>query len=126
MLGIKKLKKKISELEYENEKIKSELRLLEIENKAIEVANRLEREKCNTRDYEIIRLKEENFKMRTKGNKLEEKLENLKSSTAECFSTSELVDILKERVGVSTLEIDVESRIRATEEGPMTILKIID
>ena len=74
----------------------------------------------------LLELVEENAKLEIKKEELEIENINLKSVTAECLSTSELVDILKQREGVSSLGIDVDSRISFTEEGPMIILKIID
>ena len=51
---------------------------------------------------------------------------NLKSVTAECLSTSELVDILKEREGVTSIQVEIDSRVKLDEEGPVTILRVID
>ncbi len=74
----------------------------------------------------LLELVEENAKLEIKKEELEIENINLKSVTAECLSTSELVDILKQREGVTTIQIENESRIKLDEEGPAIILRIID
>ena len=74
----------------------------------------------------LLELVEENAKLEIKKEELEIENINLKSVTAECLSTSELVGILKQREGVTTIQIENESRIKLDEEGPAIILRIID
>ena len=58
--------------------------------------------------------------------KLANKLLELAKENAECLSTSELVDILKEREGVTSIQVEIDSRVKLDEEGPVTILRVID
>ena len=74
----------------------------------------------------LLELAKEIAKLETKAEFLEIENINLKSATAECLSTSELVDILKEREGVTTIQVEIDSRVKLDEEGPVTILRIID
>ena len=74
----------------------------------------------------LLELVEENAKLEIKKEELEIENINLKSVTAECLSTSELVEILKEREGVTTIQVEIDSRVKLDEEGPVTILRIID
>ena len=74
----------------------------------------------------IYDLKELKSKIELKIELLEIENINLKTTPAESLSTSELVEILKEREGVSFLELENDSRMRMNIEGPIKILQIID
>ncbi len=74
----------------------------------------------------LLELAKENAELEIKSEALEIENTNLKSTTAECLSTSELVEILKEREGVTTIQVEIDSRVKLDEEGPVTILRIID
>ena len=74
----------------------------------------------------LLKLSEEKAELEIKNEALEIENINLKSVTAECLSTSELVDILKEREGVTSIQVEIDSRVKLDEEGPVTILRVID
>ena len=74
----------------------------------------------------LLKLSEEKAELEIKNEALEIENINLKSVTAECLSTSELVDILKEREGVTSIQVEIDSRVKLDEEGPATILRVID
>ena len=71
-------------------------------------------------------LAEINVDLRAKIEMLEIENMNLKSVPAVLLSTTELVEALKGREGVTFLQIENGSRIKFDSEGPETILRIID
>ena len=71
-------------------------------------------------------LAEINVDLRAKIEMLEIENMNLKSVPAVLLSTTELVEALKGREGVTFLQIENGSRIKFDSEGSETILRIID
>ena len=112
MFGIKKLRKTIQDLRDELREKNLKMEFLEGEKTEILFVKKRESSAFHS---ELARFQDEVIRLNA-----------LKTESADNLNTSELVEILKQREGVTTLEVCPDSRAKFDVEGPEIVLRIIN